>query len=253
MRLKGKRALIVGASSLDSMGAHVARRFLEEGASVVLAGHNLDRTTAVGSALQVRAVELDLADEASLGRGVSSAADILGGIDIAINLAGANRAALIADETLDGLTRQAMLHFVGTALFIRDVAAVMTGAGAITTVSSVTAELTGARLAAYAGSKAAADKVVKVAALEYGDRGIRVNSLAPGLTHTPMTDAYFGNPAVVAGFTREIPLGRLPTVADVANAAVWVSSDECFQTGDVIRVSGGAHLRRLPTPADFTL
>lgn len=253
MRLKGKRTLMVGASSPASMGVEVAKRFIAEGANVVLAGVDMKGMGEVGTALSVPVIELSITDEASLARGVATAVETLGGIDVAINFAGANRASLLADETFEGLMRQATLHFVGTALFIRDVAAAMKGPGSIMTISSLTAELTGARLAAYAGSKAGADKVVRVAAVEYGDRGIRVNSIAPGLTLTSMTGAYFEDPAVVAGFTREVPLGRLSTVADIANAAVWVASDECFQTGDIIRVSGGAHLRRLPTPRDFTL
>ncbi len=252
MRLNGKRVLMVGASSPASMGAEVARRFIAEGAQVMLGGIGGGRAE-LGAELSVPTVEMNITDEASLAHGIAQVVETLGGIDVAINFAGMNRAALIAEETFDGLMQQATLHFVGTTLFIRDVAAAMTGPGSIMTISSVTAELTGARLAAYAGSKAAADKVVRVAAVEYGERGIRVNSLAPGLTHTSMTGAYFNDPATVAGFTREVPLGRLPTVSDIASAAVWVASDECFQTGDIIRISGGAHLRRLPTPRDFTL
>ena len=253
MRLQGKRCLMVGASSPSSMGAEVARRFIKEGARIVLAGIDVAAMAELSKELSAPAVEMSITDEGSLAKGIAQAVDIMGGIDVAINFAGVNRACLIADETFEGLMQQATLHFVGTTLFIRDVAAAMTGPGSIITISSLTAELTGARLAAYAGSKAGADKVVRVAAVEYGDRGIRVNSLAPGLTLTSMTGAYFDDAATVAGFTREVPLGRLSNVEDIANAAVWVASDECFQTGDTIRVSGGGHLRRLPTPRDFVV
>lgn len=253
MRLKGKRTLMAGVASPTSMGAGVARRFIAEGAEVVLGGIALDAMAELAKELQVPAVELNITNEASLKHGIAAAVEKLGGIDVAINFAGVNRSCLIADETYEALMEQAKLHYVGTTLFIRDVAAAMTGPGSIMTISSVTAELTGPRLAAYAGTKAGADKVVRIAAVEYGDRGIRVNSLAPGLTHTSMTGAFFENEATIAGFTRETPLGRLSTVEDIAAAAVWAASDECFQTGDVIRVSGGAHLRRLPMPRDFTL
>lgn len=252
MRLAGKRALVVGASSAEGMGAAIARRFQAEGARVVLGGRDPAKMAAVGEALGMPVVQLDITDEASLAAGVAAAAGQLDGIDIAINLAGKNQSALIADETFEGLMAQATLHFVGTALFIRDVAAAMTQGGSIITISSLTAELTGARLAAYSGSKAAADKVVRVAAVEYGDRGIRVNSIAPGLTRTEMTGAYFDNPAILGAFERETPTGRLAETQDVAAAAVWLASDECTATGDTVRVSGGAHLRRLPTPRDFT-
>lgn len=252
MRLEGKRALVLGASSPDGMGAAVARRFLAEGAKVVLAGRDPAKAQAVAAELDVPVVALDVTDEASLKAGVAAAVEHLGGLDIAINLAGATGAALIADETYEGLMKQAKLHFIGTTLFIRDCAAAMTSGGSIITISSLTVELTGPRFAAYAGSKAAADKVVRVAAVEYGDRGIRVNSLAPGLTRTAMTEAYFNNPPVREAFERETPTGRLGTVEDVAAAAVWLASDECNATGDLIRVSGGMHLRRLPTPRDIS-
>ena len=251
-RLEGKRALVVGAGSSDGMGAAVARRFVAEGATVVLGGRTVEKIRTVGDELGLTAVQLDLTDEASLASGVAAAVAQLGGLDIAINLAGANHSALIAEETYDGLLDQAKLHFVGTALFIRDVARAMTGGGSIITISSLTVELTGARFAAYAGSKAAADKVVRVAAVEYGGQGIRVNSIAPGLTRTKMTNAYFENPPVRAAFERETPTGRLSVPEDVAAAAVWLASDECGATGDLIRVSGGMHLRRLPTPRDFS-
>ncbi|NLR73195.1 SDR family oxidoreductase [Novosphingobium sp. ERN07] len=251
MRLQNKRALLVGASSADGMGAAIARRFAAEGAQVTLGGRNAAKIAEVGSQLDLPWVQLDLTDEAVLASGVQEASERMGGLDVAINLAGVNHSALIADETFDGLMEQAKLHFVGTALFIRDVAAAMTSGGSIITISSLTVELTGARLGAYAGSKAGADKIARVAAVEYGDRGIRVNSIAPGLTRTSMTNAYFENDAIRQAFERETPTGRLSEPEDIAAAAVWLASDECTATGDLIRVSGGMHLRRLPTPRDF--
>jgi NAD(P)-dependent dehydrogenase (short-subunit alcohol dehydrogenase family) len=235
------------------MGASVARRFIREGAKVVLGGRDGPGIAAIAAGIGATGVVCDLLDEAALGQGVASAKALMGGIDIAVNLAGANRSSLIADETAEGLTAQAMLHFVGTTLFIRDTAAAMDGGGAIITISSLTVELTGTRLAAYAASKAAADKVVQIAALEYGERGIRVNAIAPGLTRTAMTASYFENPAILSAFQRETPTGRMAVPEDVAAAAVWLASDECGATGDLVRVSGGMHLRRLPTARDFTL
>jgi len=97
--------------------------------------------------------------------------------------------------------------------------------------SSQTALLAPPGLAAYAGTKAGADHIVRIAAVEYGARGIRVNSLSPGFTRSGMTDGYFQIPTLEGAFLREIPLGRLPTVKDIANAALWLASDEAFTTG----------------------
>ena len=112
--------------------------------------------------------------------------------------------------------------------------------------------MAGAGLAAYAGSKAGADHVVRVAALEYGRKGIRVNSISPGLARTPMTEGYFQYPAFEQAFTAETPLGRLVDVEEVAEAALWLASDQACVTGQNFQVNGGATLTRLPTGREMS-
>lgn len=250
-RLSGKGAFVLGASSNVGIGFAIARRFIEEGARVVVGGRDRAKMDSVASELGATAVACDIGDEQSIQAAISDAARELGYIDIAVNAAGINRAVPLAEETADGLLDQAKVHFVGTALFIRDVAAAMEQGGSIITLSTLTAELTSPRLAAYAATKAAADKLVRVAAVEYGERSIRINSLAPGLTSTGMTAAYFANEKIMDAFKRETPTGHMSTPEDVAAAAVWLASDECHATGDLIRVSSGMHLRRLPVARDF--
>lgn len=251
-RLAGKRVFVLGAGALGGIGAAIARRFIAEGASIVIGARDEARAQPVADDVgALGVVQLDILDESSIAAGMAAAAELLGGLDVAVNAAGVNRAVPIAEETADGLLMQARIHFVGATLFIKEAAALMGPGGSIITMSTLTAELTTFRLGAYAGSKAAADKVVRVAAVEYGERGIRVNSLAPGLTSTPMTSAYFGDEKIANAFLRETPRGKLSAPEDVAAAAVWLASDECVATGDLIRVSGGAHLRRLPVARDF--
>lgn len=252
-RLAGKRAFIVGATSEHGMGFAVASRFVAEGAQVVLGGRRLAALTPLAERLSGFAIECDITSADSLARAVEQAGAAMGGIDVAFNAAGVNRASLIADETAEALEAQARIHFVGTTLFIRYVAAAMKPGGSIITVSSLTAERSGANLAAYAATKAAADKVMEIAAIEYGPRGLRINALAPGLTRTAMTEGYFANAAVLRAFQNETPLGTLATAQDVAAAAVWLASDECVATGERLRVSAGMHLRRLPTSRDFKI
>ena len=250
-RLANRKALVVGATTPDGIGVTIARRYRAEGASIAIAGLEVDETAAIAAELGATFVPMDVLDQASIEAGVAAARDALGGLDIMVNAAGVNRACLISEEDAEGLTFLARLHFVGTTLLFRYAAAAMDQGGVMLTMSSVTAERPGFNLAAYAGSKMAADAVVKVAAQEFGAQGIRVNSIAPGLTRTPMTEAYFAQDNVTAAFEAETPNGRLTTVDDIASAAVWVASDECIATGDCIRVSGGMHLRRLPTARDF--
>jgi NAD(P)-dependent dehydrogenase (short-subunit alcohol dehydrogenase family) len=115
------------------------------------------------------------------------------------------------------------------------------------TTSSLTALAAPPGLAAYAATKRGVDQMVRIAAVEYGSRGIRVNAIAPGFTRSAMTEGYFALPTLEGAFLREIPLGRLVTVNDIANAALWLASDEAFITGQVLDITGGQSLRRVPT------
>ena len=101
--------------------------------------------------------------------------------------------------------------------------------------------------AAYMGCKAGADHVIRCVANEFGSRGIRANSISPGLTDTPMTAGAKATPGVYEAFTACYPLGRVGTSEDIAAAAVWLASDECFMTGQNLQVNGGLTLRRNPT------
>ena len=146
--------------------------------------------------------------------------------------------------------RMAEVHFVGTGLFFKHMAARMkdSGGGSLITTSSLTAFVTPAGLAGYAGSKRGADQMVRIAAGELGAFGIRVNSIVPGFTRSGMTEDYFSIPTLEGAFVREIPLGRLGTVDDIANAALWLASDESrSMTGQFIDVTSGQSLRRTPT------
>jgi NAD(P)-dependent dehydrogenase (short-subunit alcohol dehydrogenase family) len=96
------------------------------------------------------------------------------------------------------------------------------------------------------GTKAGTDHVVRCIANEFGREGIRANSISPGLTDTPMTQEAIGVPGLAEAFLAGYPLGRIGTSADIAAAAVWLASDECFMTGENLQVNGGLTLRRNP-------
>jgi NAD(P)-dependent dehydrogenase (short-subunit alcohol dehydrogenase family) len=92
--------------------------------------------------------------------------------------------------------------------------------------------------------------VVRCVANEFGHRGIRVNSIAPGLTETPMTAGAMSAPSVQECFVARYPLGRIGNKADIAAAAVWLASDECFMTGENLQINGGLTLRGNPGIAE---
>jgi len=144
------------------------------------------------------------------------------------------------------------VHLIGTALFLKHMAGKMTAGGSLITTSSLTAIVAPAGLAAYAGSKRGADQIVRIAAGELGERGIRVNAIAPGFTRSAMTEGYFAIPTLEKAFLREIPLGRLSTVEDIAHAALWLASDDSRSTtGQTIDVTAGQSLRRTPSGAEM--
>jgi 2-hydroxycyclohexanecarboxyl-CoA dehydrogenase len=89
--------------------------------------------------------------------------------------------------------------------------------------------------------------------VETGQRNIRVNSVSPGFTDTPMTNALLALAGFRDAFEKEIPLGRLSTIEDVATAAAWVCSDEAYMTGQNLQINGGLSLRRLPTMKELGL
>ena len=250
-RLDGKVAIILGASAEESMGAVTARRFAEEGAKVVVAARRLGPIEALAAAIGGVGVACDVASEEQLNALADTAVSRFGRLDIAVNFSGQNAAGPIAELTRDALLAVAEVHLVGTALFIKAMAARMANGGSIVTTSSLTVDRPGPGLGAYSATKAAADQLVRVAAVEYGGKNIRVNAVAPGFTRSAMTEGYFAYPGVQKAFENEIPLGRLGTVKDQAGAVLWVASDECFMTGQVIQISGGQTLHRLPTAAEM--
>ncbi len=246
-RLDGKVVVILGASDERSMGAATARRFAKEGAKLVLAARRLDALEPIAAGVKGIAVACDITKEADLERLARTAVEKFGRLDVAINYAGVNMAAPLSEVTREALMQSCEVHLVGTALFFKHMGAKLSDGGAMITTSSLTALTAPPGLAAYAAAKRGVDQMVRIAAIEYGARGIRVNSIAPGFTRSAMTEGYFALPTLEGAFLREIPLGRLVKVDDIANAALWLASDEAFITGQVIDITGGQSLRRVPT------
>lgn len=250
--LQGKVALVIGASTQGGIGEATARRFVQEGARVVVSARRLKEAQSVAAGFGATALACDLTDDAQVEQLVASTIASHGRLDALVIVAGAH-----ANQTVDQLTRDTLLrcfelNVVGPASAIRHAARAMKHGGSITYVSSAAAELNTIGVAAYGATKAAGERLVEVAALEYGPRGIRVNTLAPGMLETPMSQTAMQRPGFKRAFERETPLGRLADVAEVAATAAWLASDGCFTTGDRIRVAGGVHLRRHPMPEEFS-
>ncbi|MEZ5656405.1 MAG: SDR family oxidoreductase [Sphingobium sp.] len=250
-RLSGKVAVILGASDDRSMGYATARCFIGEGAKVVIAARREGAVKALAQKLGAEGIACDITQESDLESLAAHAVKTFGKLDIAVNYAGIETGSSILDVTAEELRKSSDVHFVGTTLFIKQMARAMTGGGSIITTSSLTVLVQAPGFASYAGAKGGADVVARIAANELGEKGIRVNSIAPGFTKSAMTEAYFASDVVRNAFLKEMPLGRFSTVEDVAETALWLASDEAFVTGQRIDVTAGQALRRVPLASEY--
>jgi len=245
-RLEGKVAVILGAAGKDNMGQVMARRFAKEGAKVVVAGRNLENLEALAAEIDGAAASCDITKKAELEALAAFAKDKYGKINIAVNATGWGLLAPFEETSEEDLIKMMDLQFKGPFQFMQVMVGAMEAPGSLIQISSATATIMLNNHAAYMGTKAGIDHVVRCVALEYGRKGIRANSISPGLTETPMTAQATAVPGLKDAFLREYPLGRIGTSEDIAAAAVWLSSDECFMTGENLHVTGGLLLRRNP-------
>ena len=251
-RLAGKTAVIIGAAGRGNMGEVIARRFAAEGAHVTVAGRHRQPLEDLATDIGGTSALCDITRKADVDQLFSEAAARHGRVDIALNATGWGLVKRFEKTTEDELDAMLALQFKGPFFFLQAAAATMkqTG-GAIIQISSATATVMLNHHAAYMGSKAGIDHVVRCVAYEYGRDGIRANSISPGFTQTPMTADAAAMPGMVDAFVKEYPLGRIGTSDDIAAAAVFLASDECFMPGQNLQVNGGLTLRRNPTQAEI--
>lgn len=250
-RLSGRKALVLGVAP-QNVGAAIARAYAEHGAQVVVAGRREDAVRQVADEIGADWQVCDITDETSIAGAVAKSAAAMGGLDIGVNSTGWGLLKPFLDTDRAELEQMAAVQFTGPIQFFQALLRAMTGGGSIIQISSVTAQIMFDDHAAYMGSKAGIDHVIRCIAHEFGHKGIRANSIAPGgVADAPMSGGGMALPAVRDLYMREIPLRRPGVSADVARTAVWLASDEAdFITGQTIHVSGGQTLRRNPSLAE---
>ncbi|ARN75655.1 SDR family NAD(P)-dependent oxidoreductase [Oceanicoccus sagamiensis] len=246
--LDGKTAVVLGASGQSNFGTAIAKRLAAEGANVVVAARRKEPLAELAKEINGLAVACDLTDEAQLENLFSSAMEKYGRVDMAVNSAGVHAAGTIAELTADMIRPTLEVSFIGALLFFKHAAAVMDKGGSVVTVSSLTARIPGPGLAAYSGARAGIDYAIKVAAVEYQEKKIRFNSIAAGMIQTDMTDMFFAMPSVVQAHLDETPCGRMGTVDDMAEAALYLADDSRsgYINGQVLDLSGGQQMGHLP-------
>jgi len=249
--LSGKAALVVGAAGVENMGQAIARRFADEGARVAVAGRNKDVLDALASEIGGVALVCDFSDRASIFAMVGGAKAALGGLDIAVNATGWGLLKPFLETTDEDFDRMYALQLRGPFQFLQALIPAMTNGGSVIQISSATATIMFHDHDAYMATKAGTDHMIRSVANQFGDRGIRFNSVSPGVTETPMTADAAAVPGVMDAFRKSYPLGRHGTRDDVAAGCVWLASDECFMTGENMQVNGGLSLRGNPSKADI--
>jgi len=256
-QLQGKRAVVLGAAGQGNMGQVIAQRFKDEGAQLLVAGRKEDELARFAGELDGHYALCDLTHEDEI-KGLAEAARAkMGGVDIAVNATGLGFLKPFLENSKEELEMMTALQFVGPFQFYQTMIEAMSAnspsGGSIIQISSATATIMLNDHAAYMGTKAGSDHVIRCVAHEFGDRGIRANSISPGLTRTPMTAGVDQVPGLVESFEARYPLGRIGTSEDIAAAAVFLASDECFMTGENLQVNGGLCLRNNPTRKDQEL
>jgi 3-oxoacyl-[acyl-carrier protein] reductase len=245
MRLANKIALVTGAGS--GFGEGIARTFAREGAKVVIADINEKAARDVAAAIgkDAIAVRTDVSQRADVDAAVKAARDAFGGLDILVNNAGINfNRAPLTEVTEEQFDRIFAVNVKSIYLFAQAVVPHFrkVGGGVIINIGSTAGLRPRPGLTWYNTSKGAVNLASKSMAVELAPDKIRVCAIAPTIGETALLATFMGGDSeeLRAKFRAGVPLGRLSTPQDVANAALFLASDEAdFLTGVVLEVDGG--------------
>lgn len=258
--LKGKNVLVTGGSS--GIGQSIAVRFGKEGANVAI-NYASSRTRAEETAAEVRAVQqcmeevrgcggnvimlqADVGDETQAVELVRSTVDKLGSVDILINNAGIQVESASDEIDSEDFSRVLAVNLVGAFYCAREVIRHLIESnrrGCIINISSVHEIIPKPKFLGYSVSKGGMRNLTQTLALEYADRGIRINSVAPGATVTPMNKGWIDDPEKRAMVESHIPMRRAGEPDEMAAAVAFLCSDEAaYITGQTLFVDGGLTL-----------
>ncbi len=241
-RYDGKVAVVTGAAS--GIGRATATRLVAEGAMVVGGDVNSDGLDDLAGRLGERFVakRCDVTIEADVAGLVATAVERFGGLHAAFNIAGASRPGLIVDLSEEDWDFTVDLCLKGVFLGVKHQGRQMIaqgGGGAIVNIASLNSRVPMFFGVAYSAAKAGVVMIGQTAALELGEHGIRVSTVSPGLTDTPLVAALTGDEEANNAYLARIPLKRPATPEDIASAALYLASDDAtYITGVNLFVDG---------------
>ena len=250
-RVENKVALVIGGAR--GIGEGIAERLHEEGARVVIADTEVERGQATAARLNGRFIETDISRPEHAARAVATALEAFGGLDILVQNAGIYPWTLIENISPEEWDQVMAVNLKGTFLAARAALPHMKarGAGRMVFTSSITGpRVTSPGHGHYSATKAGINGFIKAAALEFSAYGITVNGVEPGNILTEGMQMH-RSPAFIKMMEDGVPLGRLGTPRDIANAVLFlVSDDASYITGTTIIVDGG---QTLPEGGNFRL
>lgn len=249
-RLEGKVAIITGAAK--GQGEAEARLFTAEGAKVVMTDVLADRLLATAGTIDGSiAVPHDITDPAQWDAVLNAALDAHGRVDILVNNAAIHHIRPLLEEPLSDMRAMMDINLFGAVAGMQAVAPVMarTGGGSIVNISSLAGYRGYYGHAAYGATKWALRGVSRVAAIEFGPLGVRVNTIFPGSIETDMLPTT-GDAAADAARYEALPIPRPGTVDEIAEAVLHFASDaSSFTTGAELVIDGGSYAGQVPPQA----
>lgn len=251
-RFAGRQALVTGGGS--GIGAAVCRIFAAGGAAVTVLDRNAEGAAAVAAEVGGRAVTADVRDPDAVTAAVNDAAEAMGGLTDLINNAGIGTAKPLLEYTDKEFALLIGVNLTGTFHGIRAAGPIMLAAGRGSIVNN--ASLTGIRPTRgegpYSAAKAGVLALTQSAAMELAP-AVRVNAVAPGMIHTPLTDLVVSNDEWRSAAEAGTPAGRIGTAEEVAEVIAFLASDAAsYVTGQTIVVDGGSVLPSLQSDALLT-
>ena len=236
-RLENKVSVVIGGAT--GFGRATIKLFADQGAKVIVVGRRAELAEQVGQEFGGKGFGCDVVEDEQVINLVNSIMEEEGTIDVVVNYAGYQESKRIRELTPDHVRPMVEVQLIAAMQVIQHFGNAMasSGGGSIISTSSLTAHNPSTGHPVYAACKRGLEYLTEIAALEYGPDQVRVNCIAAHLIETPMTEGIFQNQLVIEAARLQTPLGRMGSVEDIANAALYLASDESkFVNGAQIRV-----------------